>query len=243
MSIEKCKFLEHRDNYARLRDKLSTLADETEYDVFVPIAYSRGDNFEYTTGGLTGRSKTKSNGKNNQDLPLAFMPGKLVHTNELLVHLGDNWFVERSAKQSVEIANRKIVKCNELLERLEKNEAQIAEWLKKLDEMKSDRDNLVEIHEEFNEEEEKRWREKHRENVRKQKEKERSEREALRKEELKIGKLDEKEEAELESNFALLSTVTERVENEQTQQANKTDPQRPSKPISKFKQQMINKRK
>ena len=35
--------------------------------------------------------------------PLAFFPGKLVKTNELLVLLGENWFVERSAAQAVDL--------------------------------------------------------------------------------------------------------------------------------------------
>lgn len=39
---------------------------------------------------------------------LGFMPGQLVHTNEVLVLLGDNWFIERSAKQATEIADRRI---------------------------------------------------------------------------------------------------------------------------------------
>lgn len=39
---------------------------------------------------------------------LAFMPGQLVHTNEILVLLGDNWFVDRSASQAVEIVERRI---------------------------------------------------------------------------------------------------------------------------------------
>lgn len=39
----------------------------------------------------------------------AFMPGKLVHTNEVLVLLGDNWFAERSAKQACEIIDRRLV--------------------------------------------------------------------------------------------------------------------------------------
>ncbi|KAF9898949.1 uri1, prefoldin-like chaperone, partial [Lobosporangium transversale] len=39
---------------------------------------------------------------------LAFMPGKLVHTNEILVMLGDNWFVDRSAVQAAEIVDRRI---------------------------------------------------------------------------------------------------------------------------------------
>lgn len=32
--------------------------------------------------------------------PLAFMPGKMVHTNEITVLLGDNWFAKCSAKQA-----------------------------------------------------------------------------------------------------------------------------------------------
>ena len=39
---------------------------------------------------------------------MAFMPGKIVHTNEILVLLGDNWFAERSAKQAIEIIERRL---------------------------------------------------------------------------------------------------------------------------------------
>ena len=51
-------------------DKLETITDKITHEVMVPF--------------------TKK----------AFMPGHLVHTNEILVLLGDNWFVERSAKQA-----------------------------------------------------------------------------------------------------------------------------------------------
>ena len=37
----------------------------------------------------------------------AFMPGQLYHTNEVLVLLGDNWFVKRSTKQALEITERR----------------------------------------------------------------------------------------------------------------------------------------
>lgn len=36
------------------------------------------------------------------------MPGQIVHTNEILVLLGDNWFVERSAKQAAAIVDRRM---------------------------------------------------------------------------------------------------------------------------------------
>ena len=37
----------------------------------------------------------------------AFMQGELYHTNEILVLLGDNWFVERSAHDAAAIAERR----------------------------------------------------------------------------------------------------------------------------------------
>lgn len=42
--------------------------------------------------------------------PLAFMPGKLVHTNEVTALLGDNWFAKCSAKQAQKIVARRM-KC------------------------------------------------------------------------------------------------------------------------------------
>ncbi|RCI06426.1 uri1, prefoldin-like chaperone, partial [Rhizopus stolonifer] len=38
---------------------------------------------------------------------LAFMPGKIIHTNEILVLLGDQYYAERSAKQAVDILQRR----------------------------------------------------------------------------------------------------------------------------------------
>jgi len=39
---------------------------------------------------------------------LAFIPGRVKHTNEILCLLGDNWFAERSAKQAAKIVERRI---------------------------------------------------------------------------------------------------------------------------------------
>lgn len=39
---------------------------------------------------------------------MAFMPGQAVHTNEVFVLLGENYFVERSAKQAREIIERRL---------------------------------------------------------------------------------------------------------------------------------------
>ena len=168
------------------------------------------------------------------------MPGKLVHTNEILVHLGDNWFTQRSAKQSVEITDRRIEKYNQFLNGIDKNEKQIVDWLNKIDELKNDNQQLIEIHEEYDEAAERKWREKHRENVRKQKEKERLEREAV--------KIDKQSNIEnLEASFGLLSTtVSEREpvkESSSSTLSSCKSNQAGNKPMSKFRQQMLDKKK
>ncbi|KAK3843001.1 MAG: hypothetical protein J3R72DRAFT_474230 [Linnemannia gamsii] len=56
---------------------------------------------------------------------LAFMPGKIVHTNEVLVMLGDNWFVDRSAVQAAEIVERRMELVQENIEKLKAQEDEI----------------------------------------------------------------------------------------------------------------------
>lgn len=48
--------------------------------------------------------------------PLAFMPGKLVHTNEVTALLGDNWFAKCSAKQAQKIVDHRM-KCESVFEK------------------------------------------------------------------------------------------------------------------------------
>ena len=42
-----------------------------------------------------------------------------MHTNEIMVLLGDNWFAERSAKQAAEIVQRRTKGKNETIAMLE----------------------------------------------------------------------------------------------------------------------------
>ncbi|KAG0347171.1 uri1, prefoldin-like chaperone [Podila humilis] len=63
----------YEDDYDSLKSTLLDLPKETSHNVMVPVG------------------------------SLAFMSGKLIHTNEVLVMLGDNWFVDRSAAQAVEM--------------------------------------------------------------------------------------------------------------------------------------------
>lgn len=50
------------------------------------------------------------------------MPGKLIHTNEVLVMLGDNWFVDRSAVQAAEIVDRRMEYVQENITKLKTQE-------------------------------------------------------------------------------------------------------------------------
>uniref|UniRef100_A0A3Q3RCV4 URI1 prefoldin like chaperone n=1 Tax=Monopterus albus TaxID=43700 RepID=A0A3Q3RCV4_MONAL len=72
-------------DYEALNDRLKTLPDQLAYDIMVPFG------------------------------PLAFMPGKLVHTNEVTVLLGDNWFAKCSAKQAQKIVDHRM-KCESVFE-------------------------------------------------------------------------------------------------------------------------------
>ncbi|KAJ2820754.1 uri1, prefoldin-like chaperone, partial [Coemansia erecta] len=71
------KYDEYKAEYHELQQTLRSLPSEIEYEAMVPVG------------------------------PLAFFPGRLINTNEILVSLGDNWFVERSATQAAEIAKRR----------------------------------------------------------------------------------------------------------------------------------------
>ncbi|XP_068169880.1 unconventional prefoldin RPB5 interactor 1 [Antennarius striatus] len=65
-------------DYEALNERLQTLPDQLSYDIMVPVG------------------------------SLAFMPGKLVHTNEVTALLGDNWFTKCSAKQAQKIVERRM---------------------------------------------------------------------------------------------------------------------------------------
>ncbi|XP_067124541.1 unconventional prefoldin RPB5 interactor 1-like isoform X1 [Centruroides vittatus] len=122
-----------KSDYENLKNRLETLADKISYDVMVPLG------------------------------PLAFMPGKLVHTNEITVLLGDNWFVDRSSKQATEIVKRRIKQCDSMLDKLAKQKEQFESWIKYTEQ--AHEEDLVEIREEYDPVKEKLWKEQHRKNI------------------------------------------------------------------------------
>ncbi|CAL8358089.1 unnamed protein product [Lota lota] len=107
-------------DYEALDDRLRTLPDHLSYEVMVPFG------------------------------PLAFMPGKLVHTNEVTVLLGDNWFAKCSAKQAQRIVDHRVKyvkgELDDLLKTRKNFEARVGftEELEKL----SNKGSYVDIREE-----------------------------------------------------------------------------------------------
>jgi len=81
-----------------------------------------------------------------------------------MVLLGDNWFVERSAKDASEICQRRIERCEEMLENLDKEIKLFKSWQNEADQLGQD-ENLLEIREPYDEDEESKWRIKHRDRV------------------------------------------------------------------------------
>ncbi|CAJ1057117.1 unconventional prefoldin RPB5 interactor 1 [Xyrichtys novacula] len=107
-------------DYEALSERLQTLPDQLCYDVMVPFG------------------------------PLAFMPGKLVHTNEITALLGDNWFAKCSAKQAEKLVEHrmKFVKreIDELSKTMKNFEARVG-FAKDL-EISGSKEDYVDIREE-----------------------------------------------------------------------------------------------
>ncbi|XP_026167680.1 unconventional prefoldin RPB5 interactor 1 [Mastacembelus armatus] len=108
-------------DYEALNDRLKTLPDQLSYDIMVPFG------------------------------PLAFMPGKLVHTNEVTVLLGDNWFAKCSAKQAQTIVDHRMKYVKSELDALSKTmknfEARVG-FAKDLETISAGKGNCVDIREE-----------------------------------------------------------------------------------------------
>jgi len=129
-------FRKYIRDYEGVRERLTTLADKTSHDIMVPIAGSK----------------------------LAFMPGFIHHTNEILVLIGDNYFVEKSTKEATEFVDRRMTFCFEKIEELEAQRNMLNNWLKATAEVKNEHE-LVEINETWSEDDLEKWKIEHRKKV------------------------------------------------------------------------------
>lgn len=140
-----------------VKSQLKSLPSKTRHDIMVPFGVS-----------------------NPSTPPLMLMEGSIVHTNEIMVLLGDNWFVERSASESIDIINRRQGRINSLVEKFNAEKEQHENWLNMIHSLYGGEEGLCEINERVDEEEERRWREVHRQKVREHKMKEAAERAKIR---------------------------------------------------------------
>ncbi|XP_016050838.2 unconventional prefoldin RPB5 interactor 1 [Erinaceus europaeus] len=120
---EKIQHWKKVDNdYDALQERLSTLPDKLSYNIMVPLG------------------------------PFAFMPGKLVHTNEITVLLGDNWFAKCSAKQAVGLVEHRkehVRKTIDDLKKVMKNFESRVEFTEDLQKMSDAAGDIVDIREEI----------------------------------------------------------------------------------------------
>ncbi|XP_054856541.1 unconventional prefoldin RPB5 interactor 1 [Eublepharis macularius] len=110
-------------DYETLQERLNTLPDKLSYDIMVPFG------------------------------PLAFMPGRLVHTNEVTVLLGDNWFAKCSAKQASGLVEHRKKHVRKTLDDLQKvmwnfeSRVEFTEDLQKMSEAAGDFVDIREVSE------------------------------------------------------------------------------------------------
>jgi hypothetical protein len=154
--------------YERVRQLLQSLPKELEHQALVPVADNGGSNVEYTSGGFVRSSVSVARTR----APLAFMPARIRHTNEILVHLGGDWFVEQSACHASVILERRTQKLQELHRQTQEERKRTEEWLDKVRQVQQDQSEYVEIVEPFDAQNEAKWRQEHREKVRKAKQQE-----------------------------------------------------------------------
>ncbi|KAF6202314.1 hypothetical protein GE061_003040 [Apolygus lucorum] len=97
----------------------------------------------------------------------AMMKAELIHTNEITVSLGAGWFVKVSAKDAMEICHRRIAECDEMLRKCETERALFES--RRDARLRNEAFGGKEIIEKFDEKEEEKWRDEHKEKVKKHK--------------------------------------------------------------------------
>uniref|UniRef100_A0A1A9UV34 DUF3835 domain-containing protein n=1 Tax=Glossina austeni TaxID=7395 RepID=A0A1A9UV34_GLOAU len=148
----------------------------------------------------------------------AFMPGKLIHTNEILVSHYQGYFSKCSANKAREICEPRIENAKE---RLKKLEAEAELWQNKLQKPYVDGVLPVgekrDIIEDYDEQNELVWRRQHRERMRQAKLKEKIERDSVQKSDEEVFKMLEEaelmEELEQELDSLEINDMTEEIIN------------------------------
>lgn len=209
-------FTKYIEDYECLKSRLKNFSDQTTHEIMVPVAGTK----------------------------LAFFPGYIHHTNELMMLIGENYFVEKSNKEAFEFIDRRIKLCNSKLEMLKNQKTMLENWLQATESVRNESEQLVDITETCTEEEFQKWRSEHRKLVKEA----RKENESAG-DDIDINKILEKYEAEEEEmdNKKKPKPLEQPLKLEIVERAQLTAPSKPSqssssgRPISKFKAQKARK--
>lgn len=107
----------YKDDYGSLKKLIDTIGDRVKEPYRIPIAGTQ----------------------------IAFADGHIIHTNEITVLLGDNYFALRSAKQANQIINRRLSSIDDNLKKSHEAKRKTEEWIKAANEHKKDKEEFVEI--------------------------------------------------------------------------------------------------
>lgn len=107
----------YKQDYIELRKLINSMQDKVKHPHRIPLAGTQ----------------------------LAFLPGHIIHTNELTVLLGDNIFALRSTKQATQIIDRRLENVSEMLKNTQEARKKTEDWLKVTRDHKQDKEQFVEI--------------------------------------------------------------------------------------------------
>lgn len=108
---------QYKNEYEKLRQLVNQMQDKVKHPHRIPIAGTQ----------------------------LAFVKGHIVHTNELTVLLGDNYFALRSSRQADKIIGRRLENINDTLKKDQEALRKTSDWLKATKERQQEKEEFVEI--------------------------------------------------------------------------------------------------
>ncbi|KAF5404405.1 Prefoldin subunit [Paragonimus heterotremus] len=159
---------------SRLRREQETGINKTEADIEMLLSYK--SDYESLMSKLKDLAGSFSRSAYIPFGHKAFVAGKLVHTNEILVHLGgtDNLFAELSTQEALQLIERRVARLDATVKKLKQQKSLIEDRLKftkdfsKVGRVSSCGDvapdeNEIEITERCDSDEERAWRNRHKE--------------------------------------------------------------------------------
>eukprot|EP01006_Ploeotia_vitrea_P019576 TRINITY_DN51785_c0_g1_i1.p1 TRINITY_DN51785_c0_g1~~TRINITY_DN51785_c0_g1_i1.p1 ORF type:complete len:276 (+),score=46.24 TRINITY_DN51785_c0_g1_i1:36-863(+) len=105
---EESEILQHLKDYDALKQTLQEVVQRTQHEIMIPLG------------------------------PHAFIPGELIHTNEVMVLLGDSWFALQSVHQCMGIIERRKKTLQTQLKAVKDAQTQILKKLDLIAEMKDE---------------------------------------------------------------------------------------------------------